>query len=80
MTAPDLIAAASAVATLIAAATPGIVALARIYRQGDTVRRLELSHPERGKRIGDVATELAVLQGRVEELSRLVHDSRGVPR
>lgn len=64
---------AAELATLIAAATPGVVALARLVRQGDQVRKVEASRRDQGERIGDVRTELDVLRGRVEELSRSVH-------
>jgi hypothetical protein len=74
---------AAELATLIVAVTPGVVALAKAYRQTDQVRKLEEQRPRTGDRFGALEKEVDRLAGRMEELSRALwarpHRPLGAP-
>jgi len=63
-------------AAVIVAVTPGVVALARMHRQSDQVRKLEEQRPKTGDRFGELETKVDRLVGQVDVLLRLTPKRR----
>jgi hypothetical protein len=59
---------AAELAAVIVAVTPGVVALAKMYRQTDQVRKLEEQRPKTGDRFAELETKVDHLRGQVDVL------------
>lgn len=59
---------AAELAAVIVAVTPGVLALARMHRQSDQVRKLEEQRPRTGDRFGGLETKVDQLRGQVDVL------------